>query len=409
MKRIQKILALTLALSLLFLTACAPKEEPALPYASGDVVVLDRITDPVLTITGYPASTVVGSVGDQEITLGEVMYWMAVSGDRLMQYYGYFFGGEIPWEQADENGDTLDKVMKEDCLRVAGLYALLPGKLAQAGLEISQETLDEASSALENMRGEMDSDEEFTYNMWYYFLSPELYTQLTSGQTALEDLQDYYYGEGTAERPTDEQVFDWMDQEGYYFVKHILFSTNDLETREPLDEEAAAQKKKAAEDLLTVLEAVEDPESLFDDLMNQFSEDPGLATSPNGYLAQPGQMVEPFETASLALGDYEISGLVESEHGYHIILRVPLKDAVNAEEYRDACIAAKMQEKMDSWLEESVPQGNELYEGMDFPLYYEGLTALREAIETALAPAEDASGSAAGSGGSASASGSSQS
>ena len=56
-------------------------------------------------------------------------------------------------------------------------------------------------------------------------------------------------------------------------------------------------------------------------------------------------------------------------------------------------IEPEMQEKLDSWLEETPAQGNELYEGMDLTLYYEGLTAMREAIETELAPAEDGSGS----------------
>ena len=59
----------------------------------------------------------------------------------------------------------------------------------------------------------------------------------------------------------------------------------------------------------------------------------------------------------------------------------------------------KMQERMDGWLEESPAKGNELFEGMDLPLYYEGLTALREAIQTELTPAGDAaSGSSSGSG-----------
>ena len=158
MKKLHKILALTLALSLLLLSACGPKEEPANPYVSGDVIVLDKITDPVLTITGYPASTVVAKAGEQEITLGDVLYWMAVSGDQLLQYYGYLFNGEIPWSQTDEEGATLEQMMKQDCLRTAGLYALLPEKLAQAGLEPSQEALDQAESTLESMRDELETD-----------------------------------------------------------------------------------------------------------------------------------------------------------------------------------------------------------------------------------------------------------
>ena len=83
MKKLHKISALLLALSLLFLTACGPKEKPVKPYVSGDMIVLDQITDPVLTLTGYPASTVVGTVDGKEITLGDTLYWMAANGDRL--------------------------------------------------------------------------------------------------------------------------------------------------------------------------------------------------------------------------------------------------------------------------------------------------------------------------------------
>lgn len=395
MKKLHKISALLLALSLLFLTACGPKEKPVKPYVSGDMIVLDQITDPVLTLTGYPASTVVGTVDGKEITLGDTLYWMAANGDRLTQLYSYF-GGEVPWEQADEDGNTLAQGLKEDCLRLAGLYALVPDKLAQAGLEVSQEALDQAASTLETMESEMDTEQAFTYNMWYYLLTPDLYTRLISVQDGMEQLREHFYGEGGAEYLDDGQMLAWLEEEGFYFVKHILLSTRDATTREPLDEETVAQKKKAAEDLLTQLEGSSEPAALFDELMNQFSEDPGLASNPGGYLAQVGQMVEPFETASLALGDYEISGLVESEHGYHIILRIPLKEAVGPEElesYRTQYGDTKMQEKLDSWLEETPAQGNELYEGMDLTLYYEGLNVIREAIETELAPAEDGSGS----------------
>ena len=40
MKKLHKISALLLALSLLFLTACGPKEKPVKPYVSGDMIVL---------------------------------------------------------------------------------------------------------------------------------------------------------------------------------------------------------------------------------------------------------------------------------------------------------------------------------------------------------------------------------
>ena len=66
-------------------------------------------------------------------------------------------------------------------------------------------------------------------------------------------------------------------------VQHILAEGEAVghlsDTREPLDEATVAQKKAQAEDFLAQLRAAEDPIALFDDLMNEHSEDSGLSNS----------------------------------------------------------------------------------------------------------------------------------
>ena len=64
-----------------------------------------------------------------------------------------------------------------------------------------------------------------------------------------------------------------MDEQGIYRAKHILLLTVDMDTREPLDEETIAKKKETAAQLLDQLRAAEDPIALFDQLMNEHSED----------------------------------------------------------------------------------------------------------------------------------------
>lgn len=82
-----------------------------------------------------------------------------------------------------------------------------------------------------------------------------------------------------------------------------------------------SQKKEAtANDVLAKLKAGGD----FDALMNEYSEDPGLANAPDGYVFTTGEMVQEFEDAAFALGEGKISGLVKSPYGYHIIKREPL-------------------------------------------------------------------------------------
>ena len=64
---------------------------------------------------------------------------------------------------------------------------------------------------------------------------------------------------------------------------------------------------------------------LFDQLMEQYNEDTGESSYPHGYCFTSGTMVTEFEDACKALEPYEVSGVVESKHGYHVILRMPIQ------------------------------------------------------------------------------------
>ena len=60
----------------------------------------------------------------------------------------------------------------------------------------------------------------------------------------------------------------------------------------------------------------------FDYLIQTYGEDPGMIGSPEGYTFVSGVMVPEFEAATMELGIGEISGLVRSNFGFHIIMRV---------------------------------------------------------------------------------------
>jgi hypothetical protein len=70
----------------------------------------------------------------------------------------------------------------------------------------------------------------------------------------------------------------------------------------------------------------------FSEMMFEYSEDPGSFSSPEGYLFREGDMVSEFYEAAIGLEIGEISGIVETTFGYHIILRVPINvDSVPSE------------------------------------------------------------------------------
>ena len=94
-------------------------------------------------------------------------------------------------------------------------------------------------------------------------------------------------------------------------ARHILIKV-DAEAKE---ENRVAAKKKAEE----LLERVKKGEN-FEELAKTYSDDPGSKEQGGdlGFFGR-GRMVKPFEDAAFELKEGEVSGLVESPYGYHII------------------------------------------------------------------------------------------
>jgi peptidyl-prolyl cis-trans isomerase SurA len=81
-------------------------------------------------------------------------------------------------------------------------------------------------------------------------------------------------------------------------------------------EEAKARARAKAQALLDSLKAGAD----FADLARRYSEDPGTASLGGDLgLVRRGLFFKEFETAVFALNEHQISGIVETELGYHII------------------------------------------------------------------------------------------
>jgi peptidyl-prolyl cis-trans isomerase C len=100
-------------------------------------------------------------------------------------------------------------------------------------------------------------------------------------------------------------------------VRHILLLTEDVSSRAPLPDDQVKAKRKQIDDILKRACAGED----FAKLATQYSEDPG--SKENGGELPPfahnGQMVPEFEAAAFALQTNQISDVVTTSYGFHII------------------------------------------------------------------------------------------
>ena len=131
-------------------------------------------------------------------------------------------------------------------------------------------------------------------------------------------------------------------------AKHILILTMDPQTGEVFSEDVQNEKKELAESLLERINGGED----FDTLMKEYTEDPGLATAPDGYVFKPGDMVPEFEQAVDSVSEGGIT-LCKSDYGYHIIKRVPIEYSDMKEQVKEVAMRSKITEMLKDWEKEN--------------------------------------------------------
>ena len=121
---------------------------------------------------------------------------------------------------------------------------------------------------------------------------------------------------------SDDQAKKFYEENAVKFEKpemvrasHILIATQDLNTGQDLPEAKKKEKKQLADKILVRAKKGED----FAALAKEFSEDPGSKNNGGEYTFPRGQMVKEFEATAFSLKTNQISDLVLTQFGYHII------------------------------------------------------------------------------------------
>ncbi|MHC0552074.1 peptidylprolyl isomerase [Salinicoccus sp. CNSTN-B1] len=186
------------------------------------------------------------------------------------------------------------------------------------------------------------------------------------------------------------EKFDITDEEAKKSVRkasHILIETGDGE--DALSDEEGKEK---AEKLLKEIKDGKD----FGEVAKEESSDTGSAQNSGelGYV-QRGQMVEGFEDALFELDKGEISDVVESEYGYHIIKRHEEKDIDGElDSIKGQLINAKIQENPDKVLEyykELLKEYNVEFKNEEIKTYIEDTYLNPESEEPVEKPGDDTS------------------
>lgn len=189
---------------------------------------------------------------------------------------------------------------------------VLEQKAAEMGIEVTD---DEYQQQLQQVRSQFDSELAFETALEQEGFSLDSFEQELRRQMRIQKLiQQEVYDDIQV---TAEQAREFYDQNPDFFetgdqieARHILISTQDLP-----DEAAVADARSRAEGIRT--ELVEGAD--FAELAREKSEGPSASRGGNLGTFGRGQMVPPFEEVAFNLEVGEISEIVETQFGFHII------------------------------------------------------------------------------------------
>ncbi len=311
-----KPLAPALALLVAGLVACAPgsnaqetqpaapeagQSAPQPPPAAGGAAVAPAPPEPTIPADKIPA--VVAKCNGQEIKKEDLLTQLrGVQGP----------GADLGAVNAEAARQVLDALIARSLLRQEAV--------AQ-GVTVTDE---EVKQQIDQLRRQFPSPEAFAKALeaegmteevllqkgrQEYLIQKYVETKIAPKVTVSDEAAKTFYDQNQERMQTPERLH----------LRHILVAA---QGDAPAEEK---QKAKAEADALAAkVKAGED----FAALAKEHSDDPG--SKPNGgdlnWVAK-GQTVEPFEQAAWTLKDGEVSGVVETRFGYHLIQRLETQAA----------------------------------------------------------------------------------
>jgi hypothetical protein len=262
----------------------------------------------------FPPDTVMIRAGDFTVTWAELFFSIRGTTESMVAA----FGGLPDLSMVLPDGSTYADALLEYSVENALLFRAIEFGAKETGVSLSEEDLELLRFDFESMLEVFGSEEELRVALWEHdsVYSLDLFNYLIATDFLASLLFDHLYGvRGSLLQ--DEDLADLTAFDGYLMAQHILRLKTEDGSEEPLQE---------IEAILEMLEGYsgDDFGSFFQTLMFEHSEDGGLMSFPQGYLFQIGDMVPEFYDATISIGIGEISGIVETVYGYHIVYRLPI-------------------------------------------------------------------------------------
>lgn len=223
-----------------------------------------------------------------------------------------------------DQGGTLDRLIEEELVRQDA---------ESQGVEVTDEDVNDEYNFI---KGTFSSDVEFDYLMQYSGLTEASFKEQIKDQLLITKTleKEIEITDDEIQTKFDEYKASYADPERIR-ASHIL-----------------VEDRATAEELLEQINNGED----FAKLAQENSIDGSAATGGNLDYFTKEDMVEPFSNAAFALKKGEVSDVVETEYGFHIIKVTDVPKDWTLEEKEDEIrrmiLSEKVSQQFSSWLEE---------------------------------------------------------
>ncbi len=278
----------------------------------------------------------------------EASVYMKSAGSR---YQGVF--GEEIWKQ-NFGGKTLEKELRDTTLaRLAQIKSmdLLAEEWNIALDENEQEKVKKAAQEFHEVLENSGNTDNISL-------------ELLEGMYSDYALADKIYNEVT--RNVNPEISD--DEARSITVKQILFKTSSMEEDGSRREYSEHDKENAHERARACLKKALDGDD-FDSLAEKYNED-----DQNTYTFGKGMMPEAFEKAAFDLGNGEISDIIETEYGYHIIKCISAFDEEETDNNKERIVKERKTDSFNRVYDEFVPSlhsnlNEELWDSFEYDPY----------------------------------------
>ena len=312
----------------------------------------------------FGGKTVV-KVGGESISEELFSAALVYSDTMFQQNYGISLKDYLDQEMAD--GMTGADMLKENALGFFKEFESLAKVARENGIELTKEekkTVEETKKAQFEAAGGkkafLDKLAESGMNEAYFDYI------LDRQQIGAKLYNELFKGEGEF-APKEEDVVAKLSN-GYARVKHVLIQA----TEGDADYE---EKKAAAQKIADRAKAGEDFDALIKEVADGGDGDPGMQSSPNGYVIDAQgytidgtMMITEFTEASHALAVNAVSGVVPSTYGFHIIKRYPFDEAyitANYAEYEDVSAMENFAQKITECMQNIEIEYTKAYDKID--------------------------------------------